>query len=108
MRTCDCKCVDRPGNFTPSPDTICAMADDHRLCEMPARFRWAMQWAAGEIDRLRQRVRLADAALRSDPPKLTAEEWEAVRFFSLIDGPGNVPVANRRAATLRGLLERTK
>lgn len=38
--------------------------------------------------------------------RLTREELEAVRFFSLIDGPGNVPVANRRAATLRGLLKR--
>lgn len=46
--------------------------------------------AADEIERLR----------------LTGEEREAVRFFSLIDGPGNVPVANKRAATLRSLLER--
>ena len=41
-------------------------------------------------------------------PLLTVEEREAVRFFSQIDGPGNVPVANKRAATLRALLERTK
>ena len=46
--------------------------------------------AADEIERLR----------------LTDEEREAVRFFSKIDGPHNVPVANKRAATLRGLLER--
>lgn len=46
--------------------------------------------AADEIERLR----------------LTDAEREAVRFFSQIDGPHNVPVANRRAATLRGLLER--
>ena len=39
---------------------------------------------------------------------LTDAELEAVRFFSLIDGPHNVPVANKRAATLRGLLERTE
>jgi len=51
-----------------------------RLCEA----------AADEISRLR----------------LTDAEREAVRFFSLIDGPGNVPVANKKAATLRGLLER--
>lgn len=38
--------------------------------------------------------------------RLTDEELKAIRFFSLIDGPGNVPVANKRAATLRGLLER--
>lgn len=41
-------------------------------------------------------------------PKLTEAELEAVRFFSLIDGPHNVPVANRRAATLRGLLDRLR
>jgi hypothetical protein len=38
--------------------------------------------------------------------RLTDAEREAVRFFSMIDGPGNVPVANKRAATLRGLLAR--
>lgn len=37
---------------------------------------------------------------------LTDEEREAVRFFSQIDGPGNVPLANKRAATLRRLLDR--
>ncbi len=40
------------------------------------------------------------------PFTLTDEEREAVRFFSKIDGPHNVPVANKRAATLRVLLER--
>ena len=40
--------------------------------------------------------------------RLTREEREAVRFFSLIEGPGNVPIANKRAATLRGLLERLR
>jgi len=39
-------------------------------------------------------------------PTLTDEEREAVRFSSKIDGPHNVPVANKRAATLRGLLDR--
>lgn len=38
---------------------------------------------------------------------LTDEERRAVEFFSRIDGPGNVPVANQQAAILRGLLERT-
>jgi hypothetical protein len=37
---------------------------------------------------------------------LTDAEREAIRFFSMIDGPGNVPVANKRAATLRSLLAR--
>lgn len=55
--------------------------------------------AACEIERLRQVV---------EQKNLTDEEWEAVRFFSQIDGPGNVPVANRRAAALRGMLERMK
>lgn len=52
--------------------------------------------AAGEIARLRLWKALTD------------EEREAVRFFSNIDGPHNVPVANKRAATLRSLLERLK
>ena len=43
-----------------------------------------------------------------DRLRLTDAEREAVRFFSQIDGPHNVPVANKRAATLRGLLERTR
>jgi hypothetical protein len=43
-----------------------------------------------------------------DRLRLTDEEREAVRFFSKIDGPHNVPVANKRAATLRSLLERLK
>jgi hypothetical protein len=41
------------------------------------------------------------------PPLLTDAERAAAAFFSRIDGPGNVPVANHHAATLRGLLERT-
>lgn len=49
---------------------------------------------------------LEEAAAEITRLRLTAEERESVRFFSLIDGPGNVPVANKRAATLRGLLER--
>jgi hypothetical protein len=47
-------------------------------------------------------------ALCIDGKYLTDDEREAVRFFSQIDGPGNVPVANKRAATLRKLLERLK
>jgi hypothetical protein len=46
--------------------------------------------AANEIERLR----------------LTDAERAAAAFFSQIDGPGNVPVANHHATTLRGLLER--
>jgi hypothetical protein len=49
---------------------------------------------------------LDEAADEIERLRLTDEEREAVRFFSKIDGPHNVPVANKRAATLRGLLER--
>ena len=64
--------------------------------------------ATGELEKLRSRLRLADAAIRSESPTLTDAEREAIRFFSKIDGPHNVPVANKRAATLRGLLDRTQ
>ncbi len=57
-----------------------------------ARLSAANTWLQDEIKRL----------------SLTDEEREAVRFFSKIDGPHNVPVANKRAATLRSLLERLK
>jgi hypothetical protein len=71
-----------------------------------------------EIERLREAIRrLAeqDATLSvcggnvtvTMDATLTPEEREAVRFFSQIDGPHNVPVANKRAATLRSLLART-
>jgi hypothetical protein len=57
-----------------------------------ARMSAANTWLLEEIKRLR----------------LTDEERGAIRFFSNIDGPHNVPVANKRAATLRSLLERLK
>ena len=67
--------------------------------------------SAREIKQLRQSYEKSDEK-RCDSGTggvtLTAAEREAVRFFSLIDGPGNVPVANKRAATLRSLLERLK
>lgn len=43
---------------------------------------------------------------RTPQPTLTNAERRAIEFFSRIDGPGNVPVANQHAATLRGLLKR--
>jgi hypothetical protein len=72
-----------------------------------------MDEAADEIGRLRgdaevARLRLEAAQADIARLRLTDAEREAVRFFSLIDGPHNVPVANKRAATLRGLLERMK
>lgn len=68
------------------------------------------------VERLRRWTHAVDAAPACDLMdeaadeiarlRLTDAEREAIRFFSLIDGPHNVPVANKRAATLRGLLER--
>ena len=58
--------------------------------------------AAGEIEKLRQRLRLADAALRSDSPTLTDAEREALWFaiaYAQNAGHGC-------EATLRGLMER--
>jgi hypothetical protein len=49
-------------------------------------------------------IEAADALSRL---RLTDAERAAAAFFSRIEGPGNVPVANRHATTLRGLLERT-
>ena len=60
--------------------------------------------AAGEIEKLRQRLRLADAALRSDSPTLTDEEREALSWFT----GGRGPVCPQYMATIRGLLERTR
>lgn len=60
--------------------------------------------ALGDAEIARLRLEAAHAEIAR--LRLTDAEREAVRFFSLIDGPGNVPVANIRAATLRGLLER--
>lgn len=74
-----------------------------------------LEEAASEIERLRTPPHPAEAVLArqdelrlvvTENPTLTDAEREAIRFFSLIDGPGNVPVANIRAATLRGLLKR--
>jgi len=59
-------------------------------------------------DLLAAEVRRLQAVIAAGEPTLTDAEREAVRFFSQIDGPENVPVANKRAATLRSLLERLK
>ncbi len=69
--------------------------------------------AAAEIERLRSQpcpyvTGTVTQHCTLTPLTLTDEEREAVRFFSQIDGPGNVPVANKRAATLRKMLERLK
>ena len=61
--------------------------------------------AAGEIEKLRSRLRLADAAIRSDTPTLTDAEREAVdHAIAAADDYHDDEVA----ATLRGLLGRMK
>lgn len=53
----DCQCFDRskaikkPDGISFSASTLRALAADHRLCLMPAKFRWALEWAAGQIER---------------------------------------------------------
>jgi hypothetical protein len=74
-------------------------------------WRLQLEAAAGEVERLRSQpcpyvTGTVTRYCTLTPFTLTDEEREAVRFFSKIDGPHNVPVANKRAATLRGLLER--
>lgn len=66
--------------------------------------------AAGEIEKLRRRLRLADAAIRSESPTLTDAERRAVAAAAegcrYHQDPGGR--ATYIEATLRGLLERTK
>lgn len=65
--------------------------------------------AAGVIDKLRQQLRLADAALHSDAPTLTEAEREAVEICEgACRNMAQNGVAGEAeiAATLRGLLER--
>jgi hypothetical protein len=74
-------------------------------------WRLQLEAAAGEVERLRSQpcpyvTGTVTRYCTLTPFTLTDEEREAIRFFSKIDGPHNVPVANKRAATLRGLLER--
>jgi len=60
-----------------------------------------MDEAAGEIDRLRSRLRLQDAVIRSgDVACLTHAEREALEIAIGLDDSGPM------AATLRGLLDR--
>lgn len=89
MRHCDCQCLECPADFVTSPDALRSLADDHRLCGMPAKFRWSMQRAAAEMARLR----------------LTNSELEAITTCIRDD---EASTAYDRAAVLRGLLERTQ
>lgn len=53
----ECQCFDRskaikmPEGIAFSASTLRALADDHRLCLMPAKFRWALEWAAGHAEK---------------------------------------------------------
>ena len=95
-----------------TPGDLVQRLRDRAYSGLPDRLS---EQAADEIERLRASLdELRSAADQADAEycaeiarlRLTDEEREAVRFFSQIDGPHNVPVANQRAATLRGLLER--
>lgn len=58
--TGDCQCFDRskaikkPDGIAFSASTLRKLAADHRLCLMPAKFRWALEWAAGQVDKDRE------------------------------------------------------
>ena len=77
MKHCDCRSLGCPADFAMSPDTLRTLADDHRLCEMPAKFRWAMQWAAEEIERLRltENERIAIESLIAEEYRRGAYFW---------------------------------
>ena len=65
--------------------------------------------AAGEIEKLRSRLRLADAAIRSDTPTLTDAEREAVKEAADAYGDNNDDEGSAGIETaLRGLLERLR
>lgn len=77
---------------------------DNKMTDIVTRLR---TWVHA-VDALPASDLMDEAADEIARLRLTGAEREAVRFFSQIDGPGNVPVANIRAAALRGLLERLK
>jgi hypothetical protein len=77
--------------------------------------RLQLEAAAGEVEKLHSRLRLADAALRSESPTLTDAEREAIaaglgaleRLYE--DSPPiSQPIYEQHAPTLRRLLERLK
>lgn len=69
--------------------TLRALAADARFDSMPAKFRWAYQWAADEIDRIRS-------------ASLTDDEQEAVNYAA------NVIAGRPECAVLLGLYERLR
>lgn len=63
--------------------------------------------AADEIERLRSRLRLQDAAIRSgDVATLTDEEREAIKWAAVVSEGLCQMGAMNRARTLLGILER--
>lgn len=77
-------------------------------------WRLQLEAAAGEVEKLRSRLRLADAALRSESPTLTdAERASMTRAIETLEGVEYMEAFRTEndataAATLRGLLDRTK
>ena len=69
------------------------------ICE---RLRKEIPWEQ-EVGEL-----LEEAIAEIERLRLTHEEREAVEWFSHFGLPQNGPVIGKHAATLRGLLERTK
>ena len=59
-------------------------------------------------DLLAAEVRRLQGVIAAGVPALTDEERKAVGYFGQIEGGQYLDAANRHAATLRGLLERTK
>jgi hypothetical protein len=64
--------------------------------------RLQLDAAAGEVEKLHSRLRLADAALRSESPTLTDAEREAIANACLLG------TFTDEVTTLRRLLERTR
>ena len=73
-------------------------------------WRLQLDAAAGEVERLRSRLRLADAAIRSESPTLTDEEREAIEkaIGRELDAEWYGGKEPDRVVALRGLLDRTK
>ena len=73
-------------------------------------MRLQREAAAGDAEKLRRRLRLADAAIRSESPTLTDAEREAVERAITVFGynASNNAYSATNAAALIGLLERMK
>ncbi len=67
-------------------------------------WRLQLEAAAGEVQKLRSRLRLADAAIRSESPTLTDAEREAI--VAAIRSWPAIGVSKENVESLRGLLAR--